>query len=1010
MLPLKLIIEGLYSYREAQTIDFSRLTDAGLFGIFGATGSGKSSILEAITFVLYGETERMNSRENRAYNMMNLASDRMFIEFDFLNYEYKTFRINREYKRSKKTFDNIITPVVSTYELTDGNWIPIDKTAEEILGISYDNFKRTIIIPQGQFKEFLDLKDTARTQMMKDIFHLERYDLQNKVQVLREKNQAQLNTLLGELNAYSQVTPEIIEAARKQLLEANQIQDATKKEFEAVQEKYNLLKKLKADFDDLKIKINDLNSKAAQESTYNQRQLRLETFEKVSRVLKPLFLEKKKLQENATNTEIELRKVSEKLDVLKSSLQTAEFKKQTLTQPFESLPTKKQELFDLKIIEKIIVNTLRLNEFSGRIEKGKDMVLQTETALKQVRQSIAESDKEIQNLQTQKLDTRLLIEIGEWYSKSKTLNQLHIQRNEEVQKIKKDIAKEQDNLKQRNIQKASWTDTFDKQAKQLQEQKNKLEEQKNALEVQQKLAHYADELQDGAPCPLCGSVHHPNISKQNHVTDALHDIKSQILTVDAALKTLENTKSEVSNIIQRLDMLEQQHLKEETQLSAILADILLHNEAFVWTEFDKTDTSRFDEKRQLSQHIETQTEQLQKSLRELRKQDDELSSNEKIYTDLLNNLTQEQSIIKSEIRTDESHLTILKMDDFKQYPKEAIQEKHINLESFILKTEHDFNAVTQQINDLKPDVAAQSTLLETLRNQLGQTANDIKNTKEDIQQQLIHLNIGSDEAETVISQEIDIDNERQAINQFRVALEVLKAEVTGIKTRLQDAAYDEATWLQAEKQYLELKEQLEQHNQHTTQLQGEIKRLETNYAQKIELTQAYEQIEHRSKNLQTLYNLFKGAGFIKYISSVYLRQLCQHANVRFRQMTHNSLVLDMNASDEFEIIDNLNQGRKRSIKTLSGGQAFQVSLSLALALAESVQSRSGTDRNFFFIDEGFGTQDNQSVNIVFETLLNLNKEKKVVGIISHVDELKERIPISITINNDHERGSIMGWS
>ena len=87
MLPLKLTIEGLYSYQTKQTIDFSELTQAGLFGIFGAVGSGKSSILEAVSFALYGETERMNSKDSRAYNMMNLRSNRSFIEFDFQNYE-----------------------------------------------------------------------------------------------------------------------------------------------------------------------------------------------------------------------------------------------------------------------------------------------------------------------------------------------------------------------------------------------------------------------------------------------------------------------------------------------------------------------------------------------------------------------------------------------------------------------------------------------------------------------------------------------------------------------------------------------------------------------------------------------------------------------------------------------------------------------------------------------------------------------------------------------------------
>ena len=116
MLPLRLTIEGIYSYQERQTIDFSALTQAGLFGIFGIVGSGKSSILEAITFALYGETERLNSRDRRSYNMLNLKSNHFYLEFEFLNFEDRHFRVIREFKRSNKKFDDVKPTVVQYYE------------------------------------------------------------------------------------------------------------------------------------------------------------------------------------------------------------------------------------------------------------------------------------------------------------------------------------------------------------------------------------------------------------------------------------------------------------------------------------------------------------------------------------------------------------------------------------------------------------------------------------------------------------------------------------------------------------------------------------------------------------------------------------------------------------------------------------------------------------------------------------------------------------------------------
>src|SRR5690606_8582066 len=107
MIPIRLTLEGLYSYQHAQTIDFTSLIEAGLFGVFGKVGSGKSSILEAISFVLYGETERMNVRDNRAYNMMNLKSSRLVIDFEFYNFQDKKYRIYREFKRNSKRYEDV---------------------------------------------------------------------------------------------------------------------------------------------------------------------------------------------------------------------------------------------------------------------------------------------------------------------------------------------------------------------------------------------------------------------------------------------------------------------------------------------------------------------------------------------------------------------------------------------------------------------------------------------------------------------------------------------------------------------------------------------------------------------------------------------------------------------------------------------------------------------------------------------------------------------------------------
>ena len=219
MIPIKLTLQGLLSYQEKQTIDFQRLTEAHLFGIFGSVGSGKSSILDAITYALYGETERMNARDNRSYNMMNLKSDELFIEFDFsAGKGSTTYRSVVRGKRNRKRFEDVKTLDRSAYKNFNGTWVPVQiEELQQVIGLSYENFKRTIIIPQGQFQEFLQLGNKDRTQMMKELFNLGKFELFYKTVALETKNAEQLQKLEGQLLQLGEVKPEQLEVAQLRL-------------------------------------------------------------------------------------------------------------------------------------------------------------------------------------------------------------------------------------------------------------------------------------------------------------------------------------------------------------------------------------------------------------------------------------------------------------------------------------------------------------------------------------------------------------------------------------------------------------------------------------------------------------------------------------------------------------------------------------------------------------------------------------------------------------------------
>ena len=199
------------------------------------------------------------------------------------------------------------------------------------------------------------------------------------------------------------------------------------------------------------------------------------------------------------------------------------------------------------------------------------------------------------------------------------------------------------------------------------------------------------------------------------------------------------------------------------------------------------------------------------------------------------------------------------------------------------------------------------------------------------------------------------------------------------------------------------------------ELNIQIKQLKENLILREQLQKELEEVNFREIDINTLKNLFKANGFVNYISSVYLQNLCKAANERFHKLTRQKLKLELNATNNFQIMDFMHDGQVRSVKTLSGGQTFQAALSLALALADGIQKLTKSNQNFFFLDEGFGALDKESLYIVFETLKTLRKENRIVGAISHVEEMQQEIDTYLKITNDEEKGSIItnswdnGW-
>lgn len=1009
MIPVRLIIEGIYSYRDRQTIDFSDLTNAGLFGIFGTTGSGKSSVLEAITYVLYGETERLNAREKRTYNMLNLKSNRAYIELDYYNHEEKLFRATLELRRNTKKFEEVYSPARVFYEFKNNDWEPLDHTdAEKTLGLSYLNFKRTIIIPQGQFREFLELGSKDRTQMMKEIFKLHRFDLQDKVTSLRKENTSLVDQAEGELKGYECVSDEELQQKSEAFKAAEQNHQSVKKEFDLVNETYQQLRHLKKDADNLQMKKTEFAALEIRKQQVHEAEKRLEEYERISALFSQLLTELDKNETQLRGNTVEKEKTEKELKEQENSLRQKESELLHITPYYESLPDKKLEEIDLDCIIHAMGLTDEIKVLKERSLKGLEMVRKTELKEKNIDADIEEKENRIPELTARKLDSSLIINIESWYIQHQNILQARKNQSVKVATEKKKLTGLTEELKSKNINPETFEEDHKKLLMANKSERDRLEKLKSGLDIHRRLSEYRSALHEGDPCPLCGSTEHPEMAKSEDVEEEWSKVTRQIQETENKHEQLLGRGSEAGKLLERKRVWQQNFENEEAHSKELMTQAELHRSRFLWPDFDPDNPDIFRKKKEETESIERMIGELNSELSTLRKQKESIRKEMSKYQSALEDIHHQMASKQGRQDSLIQNMKKLKYEDFREKMTEEVRSDLKKLRRKNKESEDQFQFLTKEINQIQTRLAARRSAMEFLIKRNEEINREHTTLQSRLQQHLDDQEITDMEmVRHIISQKIDPATERNRIRQFEVKYETLRVAIFETEERLNQAHYSDEKFLSTEEHWLSAGNKMKEANDTAVKLKAETDRLEKQLAKKKKLVEEYEKMKRRGENLQTLYNLFKGSGFVEYISSIYLQQLCDHANVRFHRMTRNRLSLQINENNDFEIIDYLNEGRSRSVKTLSGGQSFQVSLSLALALAESVQSNIRAPKNFFFIDEGFGTQDADSINVIFETLINLNRENKIVGIISHVEDLKDRIPRAINVLNDPEKGSLI---
>jgi len=574
MIPLSITLKGIYSYREEQTIDFTNLTEASIFGIFGAVGCGKSTILEAISFALYGNTERLNLRGDALnYNMMNLKSNELLIDFIFITGEQsQKYRFIVQGKRNKKDFKDVKAFDRIAYKLVNDKWEPIDpNVAEAIIGLSYQNFKRTIIIPQNQFQEFLQLSDSERTRMMKELFNLEKYELYGKTTVLEQKNNNNRIEVQSRLSEIGEISLDEVTLKEKQLEELNKTVDTDSKIFKEkskIELEYRTLKELFEKIASQKKTIGNLEEK---EPSINKLEVQLKEYENYLSNFKNLFDNRKQLDS--------------KIQIQRKEIET---KKQSLAETQELLLKKGKEFEQIKInyndreklkkkseeLEKAIrITQLELDkeEFVNKIKIADKYIKDlTDKIDKQI--TLQKSQKsEISNLKKESPDYAVLSEVKDWFTIKNNLlrniNALRKDKSDSERDIKssrsaleKIVTPALSKLSIKLPKDSSIDETLDlfKEAKDsLKKEIQGIDITLRHLAAKNQLKEYANALKRGEPCPLCGAAEHPEILNISDVKKAIDKAEKEKTSCEKKVELIDTTVENLKLLLKKWKLIEE---------------------------------------------------------------------------------------------------------------------------------------------------------------------------------------------------------------------------------------------------------------------------------------------------------------------------------------------------------------------------------------------------------------------------------------------------------------------
>ncbi len=985
MKPLKLILEAFGPYVTKQEIDFTRFDGQNLFVITGPTGAGKTTIFDAISFALFGDSSG-DSRESENFKSDYAPDDAVSrVEFAFF-LKGKEYRIIRYPKQTRLSSRGNLRVLNSDAELTlpDGSTVTgvrnVDPLVVELLGISKDRFKQIAMLPQGEYKKLLYAGSKEKQEIFRKVFSTQDYQhiteaLQRQAKKMEEELSERQKSIRLHLSMYQSKDAELSALLQAEQLDLPRILDGMEQEHIRLEQQ---AKEMETDIQVLSSKLQALGLAEAQ-----QLNARFDLLDQLVQRHKILSEQRGE----AVRWERMLSSIARAKELSYAKAELVELKKRM---EYEQIQTEQAEA-SLQQAEKEAKAALKQQEQLPVIQKMREQTAAQIAALEQERTTVSLLEKAHNDLLSMRTAEGKLQKREEIFS-------LLLQRRELLQTL--DSLNLQGQLSK---QLAAEAEAFWKASEAYTLAQQNYDTVYTAF-LQGQAGLLAASLKTGVPCPVCGSIHHPSpaISKQEIPSEQHLEQCKQVF--DKTTQTLREIDTRARVLLEKLNA--------------------------AWTNQEEPvgiEPGRLYQSQtrlhQLIRTFDTQAKQLLQQLEELKKEllqypgiTQSLLEDPKYREEEFLNRSREKNAQgltdqSSKIRGLEERISVLKANLSSGASTASELEEKLKLardRAWSLQKQAD--EVSSRYQRGQESLVRAQESLRSYRERWN--TDQALCTKKQREFTLLIEKQGFADAsdfEKTLSFITEEDEFREKLTEYVRETAECESQKTLLETELSGK----------QRQNLEkMKEQEKLLNEQQKQCSGELSALQallfSNLEHSRQVKALYQSVKDQEDEYARLVRLARLASgnneakvdFERYVLAAYFDDIIEASNQRLSKMTGYRYLLRRKLERgkyakasglDFEVIDSWN-GKARDITTLSGGEGFQASLALALGVADVMQMVSGgIEMNTMFIDEGFGTLDPQALDEAIRTLTELTSENRLIGIISHVSDLKERIPAHIEV-------------